>query len=312
MSNAALYALGSINLDFQVRAERWPESGETLFVSDYLRVSGGKAANRAFIARKLGHPAVLLGRVGDDDLGVEALRPLRAAGVQVAGVAVTRNTPTGVSMIVVRPDGDKTILLAPNANTAFKDSDEHSVVDALRHAPAGSVVSLDLEISEFVVRLALHEARRRNLCILLDPSPADNMRDDFYEYADWVTPNHTEAHRLTDVEVTDTETAWQAAQALVDRGARGACVKLADGGCVGIRGEERFAVSAARVNIVDKTGAGDAFAGGLAVAALEQQSTAAALRFAVAASTLAVTAYGSQAAYPDRNQLEEFLRTGRA
>lgn len=311
MSNAAIYALGSINVDLQVRAERWPDSGETLFVSDYLRVSGGKAANRAFLARKLGHPAVLLGRVGDDDLGGEALRPLRAVGVQLAGVAVTRDTPTGLSMIVVRPDGDKTILLAPNANGAFTDADISGIVEALRLAPDDSVLSVDLEVPDFVVRAALAEARRRQLCIILDPSPADKMRDEFYEYADWVTPNHTEAERLTAVKVTDAESAWQAARALMERGARGACVKLSDGGCVGIRGDERFAVSASKVKIVDKTGAGDAFAGALAVAALEQQSTSAALRFAVATSTLAVTAYGSQAAYPDRARIEALLRTGK-
>lgn len=309
MANAVVYSLGSINVDFQVRTERWPDPGETLLTTDFLRAAGGKAANRAYLARRLGQPAALLGRVGNDDLGKEAQAPLEALGVDTSGVYTTPEIATGVSMIVVRDNADKTILLSANANGKYSDADVKKIEQTLARSSIGSVLSVDLEVPEFIVSAALKAARDRGMSVVLDPSPAVNMRDNYYAYADWITPNHTEAARLAGMPVDNAETGWQVAQTFVDRGARGACVKLGDGGCVAIQNGERLKVNAKKVDVVDKTGAGDAFAGALAVAVLEQQSTHQALRFAVGASTLAVAAYGSQAAYPDRARLENFLRS---
>jgi len=303
----AVYYIGSINVDFQVRAERWPTEAETLNATDFLRAPGGKAANRAFVARKLGVPAVLVGRVGDDDFGGEALEPLRRLDVNVAHVRVTKDEATGVAMIVVRPDGKKTILLASNANAYVEASDAMYVEDVISRAPPGSVVSLDLEVPSVVVAAALKAARARRLQVVLDPSPAACMQDAYYEQVDWLTPNHTEAQALTGVEITSRKRAEQAARKLETKGVPGVCVKLSDGGCVAlVDGDMRY-VATPEVAVVDKTGAGDAFAGALSTAVFERQAVPNALRFAVFTSTLATTCYGSQAAYPDRETLERQL-----
>jgi ribokinase len=303
-------SVGSINLDFQVRSERWPEGGETLLTRDFLRAGGGKAANRAFLARRLGAAALLFGCVGDDDFGEEALAPLRGVGVDVSRVGSARGQATGLSMIVVQADGDKTILLAPNANMSESADEAARVAQTVAEARSGDVVSLDLEVPESLVNAAAQAARQCQLMTVLDPSPAERMRGELYGLSHCLTPNHGEAQRLAGFEITDERGALRAARLFVERGAKSACVKLKDGGCVVFSPDVESVIHAPKVEVVDKTGAGDAFAGALAVALLERQPLAEAARFAVFCSTLATTVYGSQAAYPDRARLERALAAG--
>ncbi len=148
MEEPTLLAVGSINMDVQVRTDRWPDEGETLLARDFLMTGGGKAANVAFLARRPGRSARLFGHVGHDVLADEALRSLEDAGVDLGGVRRVEGSATALSMIVVRPDGEKTIILAPNAN------DADGVAEAIGSAPAGSVLVVDLEVPEDVVRRA--------------------------------------------------------------------------------------------------------------------------------------------------------------
>jgi ribokinase len=305
-----LLALGSINLDLQVRADRWPGPGETLPVHGLLRAAGGKAANRACVAGRLGVKACLLGHVGDDDFGEEALSGPREIGVDVSRVKRVAGQATALAMIVVRGDGDKTILLAANANEAWREGDVEAVVKVVEAAPEGSVLTVDLEVPIAVVRAAVHAAQARGLKVLLDPSPADRMPDDLYAMIDVITPNPEETRGLIGVAVESAEDAVRAGEQLLARGVGVACVKLGDGGAALVTAGQREVVPPLDVEVVDKTGAGDAFAGALGVALLERQELLQAVKFAVATSSLAVTAYGSQAAYPDRGQLER-ARGGR-
>lgn len=301
---AILIALGSINLDLQVRADRWPGPGETLPVRDLLRTGGGKAANRALLARRLGAPACLLGHVGDDDFGAEALRGPRAAGVDLSHVAEVAGQATALAMIVVRADGDKTILLAPNANEAWSAAEADGVAEVIAAAPPGSVLTVDLEVPLAVVLAAVRAARERGLTVLLDPSPADRMPKELYPLIDVITPNPEETRMLVGVAVETGRDAMIAGARLLARGVKIAAVKLPDGGAALTTADRREVVAPLAVDVVDKTGAGDAFAGALGVALLERQELVQAVKFAVAASSLAVTAYGSQASYPDRGRLE--------
>ena len=304
-------SLGSINADFQVRTERRPQPSETLIASDFLRLGGGKAANVAFLACKLDVPASLFGHVGDDDLAEQALAPLRAIGVDLAGVRRIGGAHTGMAMITVPPDGKKGIVLAPNANDAWGEPDAAEVERAVREAAPGSVLVADCEVPGFVVERALRAARQRGITTILDPSPAERVSDALLRLADVVSPNAGEAGALTGIDCGDTAAARKAGERLRERGAGIACVKLPDGGCV-LVGEALFAcVAAVPVDVCDSTGAGDAFAGALAVACLERRSWGEALRFAVAASHVAVTGYGSQPAFPDRaalKRMEQRLR----
>jgi ribokinase len=248
--------------------------------------------------------------VGDDDFGEEALTPLRAAGVDVSRVGRARGQATGLSMIVVRPDGDKTILLAPNANMRASAEDAARVHESVAAAGAGDVLSLDLEVPDLMLDAAAQAARERELVTLLDPSPADRMRDELYGLSHCLTPNHGEAQRLAGFEIGDERQALRAARLFVQRGAKSACVKLKAGGCAVFSADVESVIHAPEVDVVDKTGAGDAFAGALAVALLERRPLEDAARFAVFCSTLATTVYGSQAAYPERARLEQVLAAG--
>ncbi|GIZ50134.1 ribokinase [Noviherbaspirillum aridicola] len=307
-SAPAVLALGSINADFQVRIARRPEVSETLIASDFTRLSGGKSANVAWLAARLGVPVRLYGHVGDDDLAEQALAPLRRAGIPLDGVRRVAGQATGVSMITVPPDGKKGIVLAPNANHAWDEAACAALAGAIRGCPPESVLATNGEIPAAALRAAMRAARETGIACLLDPSPADAIGDDLIALADFLAPNAGEAQQLCGFSFDDAQGALRAARALRERGAGVVCVKLADGGCVAWDGGRALHVPPAPVEVVDSTGAGDAFAGALAVALLERRPLEEAVRFAVAASHLAVTGWGSQPAYPGREAIGDMMR----
>jgi len=302
VSAPRLLALGSINVDFEARVERWPEASETLIGHDLLIVGGGKAANVAVVARRLGVPAQSPAHLGDDVLAETALACLRELGVDLSHTRRVPRQTTGVSQIWLGPDGDKRIVLCPNANDAWTAGDGHAAAQAIARAPAGSVLVLDCEVPADVVHLAIAAARDAGHRVVLDPSPADRVPGRLDGIA-WLTPNASEAEHLTGVAVRSAADAERAGRALLERGAATAAVKLHGGGCVVVTHDHAEDVPAPTVSVVDTTGAGDAFAGGLGVAVLEGRDPIAAARFAVAVSSFAVTRYGSQSAYPTRDEL---------
>lgn len=297
-------ALGSINADFQMRVGRRPEISETLLGSDFVRLGGGKSANVAFLACKLGLPVLLLAHTGDDDLAEQALAPLREIGVDLSGVKTLPGHDTGVAVIMVPPDGKKGIVMAANANEAWVEEDLLRVLQAVRDAPAGSVLVCNCEIPSPVLEAGLQEARQAGLRTVLDPSPADRVSDGLLALCDYVTPNPGEAETLTGIAPGDAASALRVGQRLCERGAGAACVKLADGGCVFVGGAGAAQVQAAPVEVVDTTGAGDAFAGALAAWLALGHPEHEAVRAAVAASHIAVGKYGSQPSYPSIQEIE--------
>ncbi|MCG7360552.1 PfkB family carbohydrate kinase [Roseomonas sp. ACRSG] len=288
--------------------EEAPDTGRTLPATDFVRLSGGKAANVAFLARRLGHPAHLLARTGDDDLREQALAPLRAAGVDLSAVSQAPDIPTAVSMIAVLPNGKKSIILAGNANDAWDMAAAEAVLAQVGLAPLGSVLVADYEVPADLVARAVEAARARGLTVVIDPSPAPRAERAVLGRATAVTPNASEAESITGIAAQSPASAAEAASRLEQFGAPIACVKLPDGGCVLRHAGRTMHVPALPVDVVDSTGAGDAFTGGLAVALLERQPPLQAAVFATAVSHLAVTAYGSQAAYPERDRIQAMAR----
>lgn len=305
---APVYCVGSINADFQIRVPREAAPSETLLGDAFVRLSGGKAANRSRVAQKLGHPTVLFGSVGEDDLAAQALTPLIQQGVDARAVVYQAGQATGTALITVPPNGKKRIVLATNANVCWSDAQIDAMTEALSKAPAGAVLAFDNEAPSPVVSAAADAAHRRGLSVVFDPSVTSEATE-LLALADCVTPNAGEASALTGIDVHDAPSAQAAAHALLKLGARAACVKLADGGCVVSDGKRTRLFRAWPVPVVDTTGAGDAFAGTLAATLAEHKNLFAAARRAVLAAQAAVTAYGSQPAYLNRAELAAFACT---
>jgi ribokinase len=306
--NSRIVALGSINVDVQLRADRWPEPDETLLGRNFLMIGGGKAANVAWLARYLGVESQVLGHVGADSIRDVALGFLRDIGVDLSRVQTLANESTGVSVILVQPNGRKGILLASNANDIWSRDDTEMVEESLKAAPAGSILTTNLEIPVVIVKHAIRCANTCGIPVVLDPSPADRLDQELLESGCFLTPNQTEAQRLTDTAIENPDQALEAADYLMTCGSQGVCVKLGKGGCAVASANEHQFISAPAVQSIDTTGAGDAFAGALSIALLEKRSLLDAARFAVAAAAYAVTGYGSYSSYPSRSQIENFMK----
>lgn len=300
-----ILALGSINADFQVRLERPFGDADMAKALGLARFGGGKAANVAYCARRLGHDAWLFGRVGDDDLAAQALDPLRAAGVDLSGVTPVAGSQTGFALVLVPPSGRKRIVSSPNANDVWDDGAVAVLCRRIGEAPPGSVLVADCEVPATVVRQALAAAKRRGLRTLLDPSFPERVDDALLATVDAVTPNESEARAL--LGAGDDEAAEDLARQLARRRPGAACVKRAGGGCVLLEAGRMLRIDAVEVEVVDSTGAGDAFAGAFAATWVEGRTTADAARAGVAASTCAVNVFGAQPSCPDRAALDAML-----
>lgn len=302
-----IVSLGSINADIAVRLrQELPPSGLVL-AEHPLRTSGGKAANVAVFASRLGTSARLIGGVGDDDFAEQALRGPRQAGVDIQFVRRVA-APTGLAMVMVRPDGGKTIVLVLGANDELRPHWAQLVADATS-VDEPSVLVVDLEMSPALVADAVRAGRSRGMAVVVDPSPASRVDDELIASADHLTPNHDEARDLTRIDTSSERGAVRAAAALRSRGCGAAYVKLPHGGCaVAWEGGERVLSAPPDIAVVDSTGAGDAFAGGVAWAHLQGFDPPTAAVAGVAAASCAVGRYGAQESYPTIEQFRSMRR----
>ena len=299
-----IVVLGGINMDVVATVERMPEPGETVHGDGFFMAGGGKGANQALAAARLGAQAHMAGRVGDDDFGRALLDSMRSAGVDMGGVALDPSNSTGVAVIMVDGEGQNLIAEVYGANRASDESQLEAVKRAMEGADA---LMLQLETPPEVSLAAARHARSLGVRVVWDPAPAAEMPDEGYSLADFLTPNETEAAELTGIRVMDVSSAQSAAEALLARGAGAAIVKMGYEGVFGATRSEQHYVPPMSVDAVDSVAAGDAFAGGLTVALCEGKSFVEALRFGAAAGALAVTKAGAQDAMPHRREVEELL-----
>ncbi|MFC5144213.1 ribokinase [Streptomyces aureoversilis] len=292
--------VGSANADLTVRVDRRPGAGETVLGTDLVESAGGKGANQAAAAARLGARTALLAKVGDDAFGELLMEGQREAGTELRHVLVEEGARTGTAMIVVGPDGDNSIVVSPGANARLLPED----VEAAREVIAASaVVSIQLEIPPATVRAAAETAREAGTRVVVNPSPApDRLDPELLTAADPLVVNEHEARHLTQL-VDGTPQAW--ARSLRDQGARSVVVTLgAEGALVLEAGAgEAVAVPGVEAEAVDTTGAGDAFTGALAARLAAGAPLPEAARFAVRVGAAAVTRPGAQPSYPTLDEL---------
>jgi ribokinase len=288
--------VGSANVDFTMALPRLPAAGETVTNGTLLVNHGGKGANQAVAARRLGVDVQLIGCVGDDASGRAVRAALAAEGIGTAGVATSDAAATGTALILVDRDGRNQIAVAPGANRALTVEHVRARADDFAWA---EIVLASCEVPLEAVRCALELARRRGIPTMLNPAPVPDVGLEFLDLVDYLTPNAGEATRLSGVAGDEA-----AAAALRARGARCVLVTLGERGVLACAEERRRHVPAFRVDAVDTTAAGDAFNGALAVALTEGRELPAAVRFANAAAALACTRRGAQASLPTRAEVE--------
>jgi len=295
--------VGSANVDFTVALPRLPRPGETVSEGTLLVARGGKGANQAVAARRLGAEVRLVACVGEDASGRDVRQVLIDEGIGVEAIVTTAQAATGTALIVVDAEGRNQIAVAPGANRALTVAD----VDR-RDADFAwaEVVVCSLEVPLATARRALECARRHGALTILNPAPLPDRGLDFLDLADYVTPNEGEAARLTGLSLSDLASAATVAAAIHALGAAHAIVTLGAGGAVAEGGDGRVQVPAFEVKAVDTTGAGDAFNSALAVALAERQTLVRAIRFANAAAALACTVRGAQPSLPTRQLVERF------
>ena len=300
-----IVVLGGINMDLVTLTPRFPEAGETVVGSRFLTYGGGKGANQAVAAGRMGARVSMVGRVGDDVFAPQALQALVDAGVDVSTVEVTPGASTGLAIISIDDTAQNRIIQVLGANDTCGEAEAARVIALLDGAAA---LLLQLEVSIDLSLRCAEAARERGVPVILDPSPVRPLPEAFYACCDIITPNETDAQALVGAPVTDRDSAAQAAAALVNRGVGTAIVTLGPQGAGYATAVESNFVPAFAVAAVDSVGAGDAFNGALAVALAEGDDLQQAVRAASAAGALAVTRSGAQDSMPTRDEVETLLR----
>ena len=292
-------------MDFTVTVDRLPREGETVSGGRLEVGHGGKGANQAVAGRRLGAEVRFIGCVGADPFGDEIAGDLAAQGVGVDGLHRSAEARTGTALIVVDALGRNQIAVAPGANRGLSPE----MIQA-READFewAQVLLTQLETPLPTVAWVLREARRRRILTILNPAPAEPLPGDLYPLVDYLTPNTVEAALLTGQPVDNPESARRAAERLLARGAGTVVVTLGPQGALVLDGASAAHFPAFPVEVVDTTGAGDAFNAGLAVGLAAGGTLEQAIPLANAAAALACTRTGAQAALPDRSRVEEFLK----
>ena len=292
----AVVVVGSLNLDLVVPVPRHPAPGETVLGGEVFRNPGGKGANQAVAAARLGQPTALVGRVGTDDAGRALLSSLREAGVDVARVLATDDAPTGMALITVDEHGENAIVVSPGANARLRPADVESAEPILRTA---RVVLLQLEVP---MEIAVAAARSAAGTVVLNPAPAQPLPPALLGSVDVLVPNRSELAVLTGAgtEPRDDDQALRLAARIEGPAV---VVTLGAEGVLIVEGDQVERVPALPVDVVDTTAAGDAFCGAMADALSRGSSLVEAGRWAARVAAVACTRRGAQASLPTRDEV---------
>jgi ribokinase len=299
-SRKPIVVAGSINMDLVAHTRKIPVPGQTVIGTGFDTTPGGKGANQAVGAGRLGYPVAIVGAVGDDVFGQALLDNLAHAGVDTSAVARVSG-PSGVAPILVAENGENSIVVVPGANGKMDCAAIDRQADLIRSA---GMVLCQLELPIETVSHILALCAEAGVPVILDPAPAEPLPDAVFRQAAWFTPNETEAAFY----LGGTSTPEDSAHRLLATGLKGVVLKRgAEGAYVAVAGGKAAWVRPFPVQAVDTVAAGDCFNGAFAVALLEDSDPWAAARFASAAAAISVTRRGAQASMPARAEVERFL-----
>lgn len=304
---SGVVVLGGINMDLVTYSNRFPGAGETIAGERFLTYPGGKGANQAVAAARMGARTVMVGRVGGDIFGPQLVDGLRTEGIDVSWVTVASGESSGIASISIDRTGQNRIIQVLGANSTCGSEQASAVASALLGA---NTLMLQLEVPMEVSLSAAREARAQGKTVILDPGPVRSIPPSLFRFANIITPNETEAEAIVGFQVNSRDAAARAAESLLSKGAEAAVVKLGAQGAYYASARSSGFQAAFSVRAVDTVAAGDAFNGALAVYLAEGAPLADAVRVACAAGALAVTTTGAQDSMPTRASVDALLASG--
>ena len=302
-----LVVVGSINLDLVSVAPRIPLQGETLIATSFGTFPGGKGANQAVAAARLGTAVSMIGRLGNDAFGNELRANLQSAGVDTGAVDVV-STSSGIAQIITEEKGENVIVVAPGANAQLTFSYLEKHLALIR---SSSIVLTQLEIPLETVDYLAAVTRKENIPLVLDPAPAQPLPSSLLKGVEWLTPNESETCSLLGLESQDVpaDAMKEIAEILLQRGSRNVLLKLGKRGCyLALADGRRVFVPAYTVRAIDSTAAGDAFNGAFASALLEGHDPIRCATWASAVAAISVTRQGAQPSMPTQAEVRAFLK----
>ncbi len=297
--------VGSLHMDFIVKVKAIPRVGETVLGSGFKRSPGGKGANQAVAAAKLGADVVMIGRVGADAVGRELIEAVKAQGIDVGYILEDKGTYTGLALILVDDEGGNIIAVASGADMNCSTDDIKRAEEAIT---ASKVLLTQLEIPLPVVEYAIDVAYEEGVSVILNPAPAHDLSNDLLRKVYLLSPNETEAEFLSGIRIRGLRTAEKAAERLLARGVDNVVLTLGREGALIATKDGTVHVKGVAVQAIDTTGAGDAFCGALAVAIATGKDLRDAITYANYAGALTTTKIGAQDALPTREELEHFMK----
>ncbi len=301
----SIVVVGSSNMDLVVRAPRIPVPGETLTGTDFFMVPGGKGANQAVAAAKLGGQVFFVARLGKDVFGTQSLENFKQVGIQTKHIEQLDGVPSGIALISIDEEGKNSIVVVPGANGKLSPAD---VDKAKSDIACAGVVVAQLEVPLETVEHTAVLAQQSGVPFILDPAPTRPLSPALLSRVSILKPNEIEAEMLTGIKVCDTDSAKKAASALLAKGIRQVIITLGDKGFLLAADGSMVYSKPHKVKAVDSTAAGDAFMGALALGIASGWDIWQAALFANAVAAVSVTRLGAQSSMPTKNEVDDFVK----
>ena len=300
--NSNIYVVGSSNTDMVIKSDSIPSPGETVIGGNFYTFQGGKGANQAVAASKLGGKVTFICRVGDDSLGKNSIRQYEAQGINTEFIGVEENEHTGVALIMVDKKGENLISVSSGANSKIKIQDVSFLETKLTNE---DIVLTQLEIPTNVFKYLIDICIKKNVKLILNPAPFQILEDKYLKKIHTITPNITETKYLTGIEINNINSSKLAAQKLLDKGIKNVIITMGSNGVFFMSEKQMAHIKAEKVKALDTTAAGDTFNGALATAFSFDVDIIKSIKFSNAAAAISVTRLGAQDSIPKINELDK-------
>lgn len=300
-----ILVIGSFMTDLVALTERAPIAGETIIGQSFGQFTGGKGANQAVTAARLGGNVTMIGKLGNDGFGEEHIASLNNDCVNSEHVLFTNDAATGVGHIVLESNGNNRIIVIPGANLKLTPEEIETFEATIEQS---DIVILQLEIPFETIYKAIDLAHKHKKTIILNPAPAANLKPEYLKLVDFIVPNESETKLLTGIDVTTIDEARKAAHELLNLGCKNVIITLGEKGVFFKNSLEEYFQPAFKVIPVDTTAAGDSFIGGFAYSLSIGKDYASALQFSNGVGALTVTRHGAQPSLPTLEEVNQFLQ----